>query len=484
MIGRGRRISAPERDEPRHRLEHGRMEADLLLAEPQGAPRFVMSQLELTAVGRDPGARDVILVPFDPVLEAHVAGMGSVVCCALPAPAPEFDPRELPQHVRAEQLIAFVPLSILAFEDSSPSVGITDIDESPLEEDVHVPEQPRIPGGVCEITGARRILGRARVAHQAPERGQVHECLEPEVVIVHAVRELDCRARAVDGGREALPEAFGPGEADVEERSEPRVRRRVAQRLLEDRNAKIVVLELREKEEGLGAERARLRLAQQIGRDRSRTRPLSGIEVRTGGSDRASAALILPIPGRQPERELREFGGERRRAAISRERRGVVEHTRDLIVRRVGGQREVTGAVDRVFDHLGDPCVNASPLLAEGAVEDRRDQRVGELDHPVLALDHARRDGRVEHIRGNTRPLEEMLRRRTDGRRQRKRPPGRRRERRNPRPYELVDRLGDRKRSKWIDICRKHAGHLQREEGIPTRPLVDAEQGLTRERHA
>ena len=104
----------------------------------------------------------------------------------------------------------------------------------------------------------------------------------------------------------------------MDARLKRRLRRRLAQGFLEQRNGEVVVLELGEEEEGLGAQRAALRLGQQLGRDRPRACPLPGGEMRTSCSERSPVALVARVRRRQPERLLGELGRERRRAAIGR----------------------------------------------------------------------------------------------------------------------------------------------------------------------
>src|SRR5262245_34085128 len=127
--------------------------------------------------------------------------------------------------------------------------------------------------------------------------------------------------------------------------------------------------------------------------------------MRAGRRKRAAAALVSPIGRRQPERLLRELRGQGRRAAIGGQRRGVLEHTYDLVVWAIGRQRKVTGAEDGVVDEPRDPRVYAAPLFAKTAVENGREQWVGEADRSVLALDHARGQGGLECGRSHARAL-------------------------------------------------------------------------------
>ena len=104
--------------------------------------------------------------------------------------------------------------------------------------------------------------------------------------------------------------------------------RRLAQGLLEQRDGAIDALELGEEDERLGAQRADLRLGQQVGRDRPGARPLPGGVMRTSRGERAAMALVARVRRRQPERLLGELGRDRRRAAIGGQPRGVVERAR------------------------------------------------------------------------------------------------------------------------------------------------------------
>jgi hypothetical protein len=125
--------------------------------------------------------------------------------------------------------------------------------------------------------------------------------------------------------------------------------------------------------------------------------------------ERSSTTLISLLVRRQPKRLLCKLGRRRRRAPIACERGGVVEQTCNVGVRRVGREREVTGAKHRLLGDVRDTCVDGPPLVAETVVENRRQQRVREADKPVLTLDHARGDGRVERVRRNPRALQQRL---------------------------------------------------------------------------
>ena len=223
-----RRVSAPESDESRHRLQQGWIEADLLLAQLQASFSFLPSELELPAMHCNPRARNVVLVLLDPVLKADVASAGGVGRRAVPPPCPEFEPGELPDHPCVEELVAILPLSVLLFQRHACRVDAAGVDEHPPDEGVRLPQQARVAAGGRNIECARSVCRRVRVAHHAAEPTQLRERLEAKAIVADAVGEHECGTGALEGAREALPEAFRRGEADVDERLERRVRRRLA----------------------------------------------------------------------------------------------------------------------------------------------------------------------------------------------------------------------------------------------------------------
>src|SRR3954469_16337780 len=165
-----------------------------------------------------------------------------------------------------------------------------------------------------------------------------------------------------------------------------------------------------------------------------------------------------------------------------RECRGVVELTSDLVVRLIPRQREVTGADDPVVNDARDPRVNPPPLLPQVPVESRRQQRMGEANDAVVALDNARGDRGLERVCRNARPLQERFRRRPECRGERERLARGRGKPGETRADELVERLRHRERLERVDVHVKNADQLQGEERVPTRPLMDAEQCLAGER--
>ena len=131
-----------------------------------------------------------------------------------------------------------------------------------VEQEVCVPEQPRIAGGRRELVCARRVNGRLGVADQSAEPTEQRERLEDDGDVVGVVGERECSAGAVQSRRESFPEACRLGKADLDARVERRLRRRLACGLLEDGDGKVVVAKLCEDKEGLRPQRTVGRLGQ------------------------------------------------------------------------------------------------------------------------------------------------------------------------------------------------------------------------------
>ena len=256
-----------------------------------------------------------------------------------------------------------VPVSILAFEPGARAVDVVQAGE-PRAGQGRLTQEAGVARGGREVTGARLVCRHLDVADDDAERHEVQECGEAEGVVVDAVGKLERGAGALERRWKALPEALRPREAYLDARFERRVRRRLAQRLLEDRDGQVVVLELGEDEEHFGARRTGLRLGQQLDGERSRARPLACSELRPCRAEHAPAALVGAIRRREPKRLLGELGRERQRAASGRQCRRVVQHSGHLGVRRVGRERQVARTEERVIEDGRDPLVNAQPLVA------------------------------------------------------------------------------------------------------------------------
>ena len=388
----------------------GRVERELLLGQLEGSFRMLAGELELAAMDGDERDGKVVLRHLEPVLDRDVVGASGVRGRERPAPFPELDPGEAPERAGAARLVALAPLPVLALEQGAGLVppgrrreGVDDGQRRLLHQLLAA------DGGRKVVRARRKILRRFRVAGEPAEDRLHRSSARSEHVVVEAIGELERCTGMLERSHVALPEACRPREPTVDDRLKRRARGRLAQGFLEQRDGTVDALELGEEDESLGAQRADFRLGQQVGRDRPGARPLPGSVMRTSRSQRAPMALVAHVQRRQPERLLGELGRDGRRAAIAGQSRGVVEHNGNLGVRRVPGQREVARTEERVFDDSRDAFVNALPLLAQVLVEDRRQQRVGEANRPVLALDHVRGDCRVERVCRNARPLQERL---------------------------------------------------------------------------
>jgi hypothetical protein len=146
--------------------------------------------------------------------------------------------------------------------------------------------------------------------------------------MVETVGKLEGNTHALERRRESLPEAFRPGEAEADARLKLRIRRRVAEGFRKNWDREVVVLELGEEEQGLGAQGPALRLGQQLVPDRPGARPLPRSEMRTSRGEPPPVALVAIVRRGQAERVLGEFGRESRCATIGREPRSVAEHGR------------------------------------------------------------------------------------------------------------------------------------------------------------
>ena len=187
----------------------------------------------------------------------------------------------------------------------------------------------------CPSCGRRRF----GVAHEAGKRVDVQKRLEAQGVVADAVGELERSTRRRERTVESASEALGPAEADGDPCLEPLVRRCVAERFLEHGDGQVVVLEVGEQEERLGAERPLVDLGEQVGGDRPRARPLSGREVGARGRQRPRMALVAQPGRRQPQCLFGELRRDGTCSALLRQCRRFVEHPRDVGVGRVGTQR-------------------------------------------------------------------------------------------------------------------------------------------------
>lgn len=211
---------------------------------------------------------------------------------------------------------------------------------------------------------------------------------------------------ALDRRREALPETFRPREREEDAALERRLERRLAQSFFENRDGKVVVLELGEQEKRLGALRPCARVRDQVASDRPGPRPLAGRELSARGRERSAIVAVAVARRGQPERLLGKLGRGCGRPAIECEASCLVERLRNRFIGRLGREREVPCSQERIVDDLGDLCVYSRALLAEPLVDNRGQQWVGEADRSAVALDEVVSEGGLERLGGDARPLE------------------------------------------------------------------------------
>ena len=118
----------------------------------------------------------------------------------------------------------------------------------------------------------REIARRLRVAPK-PAEDRLHR---PGAAPEHVVVEAFCQLERGSGVVEPCPEASCPRQPRVNDRLQRRTRGRLAQGLLEELGRTVNAFQLGQEDQRLGAPRADLRLAQQLGRDRPGARPLAG----------------------------------------------------------------------------------------------------------------------------------------------------------------------------------------------------------------
>src|SRR5206468_9570969 len=91
-------------------------------------------------------------------------------------------------------------------------------------------------------------------------------------------------------------------------------------------------LELGQKNEGLDAQRASLRLADQVSEDRASARPFARGMLRTSRRQATAMTLAAFANLRQAQRLLGKLSRDRPRSALGRQPRRLVEHGGDTAI--------------------------------------------------------------------------------------------------------------------------------------------------------
>lgn len=253
---------------------------------------------------------------------------------------------------------------------------------------------------------------------------------------------------------------------------------RLGQSLVEDRNRKIVDLDLSEKKQRLGAPTPVRRLVAHHGCDRPCPRPFARHQVRTRRGKCPSASGLHGPLGRQPDSLFRQFGAERSCAALDREASGRIDRSCGSRVRHSLREREMSRPRERVQRHPGCKPVDDAAFLVEPAVGQRREQRVGEADRVTVALDDLTAQGGAKHVHRHARTPQHLLTRRTERGREGQRIAGLPWETCDAIADELVERSGNRQRLEWIEVATETPGKLEREKRVAACLLVHPEQRL------
>ena len=168
------------------------------------------------------------------------------------------------------------------------------------------------PHGDREVADAgREILGCLGLAREPAENGNDRLRTGAKDVVVELFRKRE----RLPGVRQAGLVAGRPRETTMDRRPERRPRARFAQSLLEQRNGAVDALQLREKDERVGAQRADLRLGQQTHCDRSAACPFARGLVLTSRRERPTMTCVELVARGQSKRLFGELGRNSRGAA-------------------------------------------------------------------------------------------------------------------------------------------------------------------------
>ena len=210
-----------------------------------------------------------------------------------------------------------------------------------------------IARGFGDCLRPEHILGHRDIANRASKHVEVHERLEAEAVIPGPIGESEADASGLQGGWEPVSESLRHPKTNVDQRLETLVGRHVAQSFLEYGHRKVVMLECGKQEKALGSERSVRRLGQDVGRDRSRSRPLAGSELRLRSRQCSSMPLVLFLAGREPPCLLRELRGSRQRSAIQRQSGRRVQLACNLRICFCGAECQMATTIDWICHARG-----------------------------------------------------------------------------------------------------------------------------------
>ena len=333
-------IAAPESNEPDNRGVLRRVEAELLLRQLEAALRMRSGELELAAVDRDDGDREVVLRHLEAVLDRDVVRTGRVRGCELEATGPKLDPGEAPECPGTSRLIALAPLVILALEQHA-GVGRRASVFTIACVASWTSRSPPIALARSGATIAEARL-RLRLAVEPAEDG-LHGA---GTGLEHVVAELFGELQRPRGVVDTRPEACRPGEPAVDRRLEaPDVSGRLASASSRSATESSAAASSARSDERLRTPPADLRRGQARrsrapGRASTRRRPGAHAPLRALASDARPVRRSGSIEAHARRARPRPPAHRARRARLATR----ASSGRDVGVRRLSRERDVAGA--------------------------------------------------------------------------------------------------------------------------------------------
>ena len=224
---------------------------------------------------------------------------------------------------------------------------------------------------------------------------------------------------------------------------------------------------VRDPPERLGARGTGGKGGDQLVEHRLRRRPVARREQVVRGCEAAPGPVGAVGVGREPARLPSQLRRRVGRSSLRHLPRDLLEAGRQAVVRSVGPQRQVQGALGRVGDPAGEIPVHRSPLARRRRRVDRGPvERVAEAHGIAGTLDEPGRHGRLELVAGGVEQLHRRPRQRRDLEQRPPRPPV---QTAHPLGDQPAQRLGNPSRLAWREArARQHqAAELEGVQRVP-----------------